>query len=190
MIRDRRFWAQDGEEGALAARSPEAAVDDEQPDAGVAGGAAGASSVPEIERLRTAFAEVEETKHRLEREAGREVQLLRQKVLESLIPVLDNLERCIGAAESSQNAAALLQGVQLVQGQFLRTLAQFGLERVSTVGNRFDPRIHDAVALVPVTEPAHDGLVIGEIEPAYCIGDRVVRPAKVQVGRAASRPPT
>jgi molecular chaperone GrpE (heat shock protein) len=143
-----------------------------------------------VERLRQALAELEDAKRRVRRDAEKQVTELRVQALEALIPVLDNLERSLGAAETTHNLGALLGGMRLVRDQFLGTLTQFGLERVSAIGEKFDPRLHDAVALVPVDDPAHDGVVISELEPAYKMGDRIVRPAKVQVGRAAQRPPS
>ena len=171
VVRDRRFWASPEEESEPP--PPEATPDRKAID---------------VETLRAAMAELENTKIRMRRDAERQMELLRSSVLEVLLPVLDDLERSVSSAESSRNVDALLQGVKLVSGQFLRTLTTFGLERVSTVGERFDPRVHDAVAVVPVEDAAQDGLVVGEFQPAYFMGDRVVRPAKVQVGRAADRP--
>jgi molecular chaperone GrpE len=147
--------------------------------------AADASTRVDVETLRQALAELEDAKRRLRRDNERELERLRGTVLESLLPVLDNLERSIAAAEASHTSGALLAGVKLVHDQFLSALVPFGLERVSTVGARFDPSMHDAVALVPVDDPAKNGVVISELEPAYRYAGRVVRPAKVQVGRAA-----
>ncbi len=149
----------------------------------------------ELERLRAALAELEDAKIRVQRDAQRQAELLRSKVLEALIPVLDNLTRTVAAAAQAAQARdpdglpPLYQGVKLVESQFLGALAPFGLQRRSSVGMRFDPRVHDAIAVVPVSDPAQDGVVVSELEPAYFIGDRVVRAAKVQVGRAADRPP-
>lgn len=145
---------------------------------------------PDVETLRAALAELEDVKIRLRRDSERELEILRANVLTELIPVVDNLERTIVAAETSAQVSGLLEGVKLVRSQFLTTLLRFGLEQVSTVGARFDPHVHDAIAIVPVEDAAQDGVVIGEFEPAYRYGERVVRPAKVQVGRAASRPPS
>jgi molecular chaperone GrpE (heat shock protein) len=138
----------------------------------------------DVETLRQALAELEDAKQRLRRDNERELAGLRSRVLDGLLPVLDNLERSINAAESSRNVQALLDGMKLVHGQFLAALAPYGLERVSAVGTRFDPAVHDAVAIIPVADPAQDGVVVAETEPAYRVGGRVVRPAKVQVGRA------
>jgi molecular chaperone GrpE (heat shock protein) len=142
-----------------------------------------------VERLRTALADLEDAKLRIRKDAERQVELLRGRVLEALIPVLDNLERSIAAARSDDDCkASIVDGIRMVHQQFLGVLTQFGLERRSTVGERFDPRAHDAIAVVPVQDPNLDGVVVAETEPAYWMGDRVIRPAKVTVGRAADRP--
>jgi len=163
------------------------------PDGGPAPEAPSAAEVAtrsvDVETLRQALAELEGAKQRLRRDNDRELERLRARVLDALLPVLDNLERSISAAESSRNVQALLDGMKLVHGQFLTALEPFGLERVSAVGSRFDPAVHDAVAIIPVADPSQDGVVIAETEPAYRVGGRVVRPAKVQVGRARSGVP-
>jgi molecular chaperone GrpE len=143
----------------------------------------------DVETLRQALAELEDAKQRLRRDNERELAGLRSRVLDGLLPVLDNLERSIDAAESSRNVQALLDGMKLVHGQFLAALVPYGLERVSAVGSRFDPAVHDAVAIIPVADPAQDGVVVAETEPAYRVGGRVIRPAKVQVGRSRAGTP-
>lgn len=142
-----------------------------------------------VERLRAALAELEDAKLRVQRSAEDEAHRLRIRVLEQLIPVLANLDRSIAAAEQPPGTAdqALLEGLRHVHNQFLSVLAGFGLERLSAIGARFDPHRHDAVALVPVDDPADDGIVIDELQPGYVFGDVVVSPARVQVGRAARR---
>ncbi len=144
-------------------------------------------STVDVETLRTALAELEDAKLRVHRDAERKLELYKGQILEKLLPVLDNLERSIAAAEA-RAPGPWLEGIELVHAQFLAALTEFGLERRSAVGDRFDPRRHDAVAVIPVLDPALDGAVVAETEPGYYMGDRVIRPAKVQVGRAAARP--
>jgi molecular chaperone GrpE (heat shock protein) len=136
------------------------------------------------------LAELQDAKRRVERDAERQLEILRGQALGKLIPVLDNLERSIAAAEErpTPETRPLLEGMLLVHGQFLRALAELGLERVSAIGERFDPAKHDAVAVVPISDPGRDGVVVNEIEAAYQMGGRVVRPAKVEVGRYGRRP--
>jgi molecular chaperone GrpE len=173
VVHDKRFWVEDEERDAAAESSPPAPPSPPAVDAEV---------------LRSALADLEEAKNRVRRDADRQIELMRAQVLEALLPVLDNLERSLAAAATSGSVEAVANGVKLVHAQFLQALAQFGLSRRSSVGERFDPRIHDAVAVIPVTDARQDGVVVSEIEPAYCVGERVIRPAKVQVGRAADRP--
>lgn len=142
----------------------------------------------DVEQLRAAMAELEDAKIRLRRDMERQAESMRAKVLEELIPVVDNLERSIGAGEATGNVEAMVSGVKLVLGQLLATLERFGLTRKSAVGHRFDPTWQDAIAVIPIADATQDGVVVAELEPAYMIGDKVVRPAKVQVGRAANRP--
>ena len=173
VVNDRRFWA-DGEEGEQgeAAEAPPPAP-----------------PTVDAETLRSALADLEEAKNRVKRDAAKQMELMRAQVLEALLPVLDNLERSLAAAAAGAGTVeALASGVKLVHGQFLQALAQFGLARRSSLGERFDPRLHDAIAVIPVTDAHQDGVVISELEPAYVVGERVIRPAMVQVGRAADRP--
>jgi molecular chaperone GrpE len=143
-----------------------------------------------VEKLRSALAELEDAKRRVQRDAERKASELRERVLEELLPVLDNLDRSLDAGPRTRNLDALLQGMRLVRDQFLGVLSHFGLERVSAVGQRFDPSAHDAVAVQPVTDPNQDGVVLSELEPAYKLGDKIIRHARVTVGRSASRPPS
>src|SRR5687768_4469437 len=118
----------------------------------------------DVETLRNALADLEDAKHRVRRDADRQVVLLKADVLQALVPVLDNLARSIDAAETTRQVDPLLDGVKLVEAQLLRVLGDFGLERVSSVGQRFDPKLHDAVAVVPVADPQLDGVVVAEVE--------------------------
>jgi len=169
VIHDKRFWVEDEERDEQERSAPPAA--------------------PSIdaETLRSALADLEEAKNRIRRDAERQIELMRAQVLEALLPVLDNLERSIAAAAGAGSVDALANGVKLVHAQFLQALSQFGLSRRSSIGERFDPRLHDAVAVIPVSDARQDGVVVSELEPAYVVGERVIRPAKVQVGRAADR---
>jgi molecular chaperone GrpE (heat shock protein) len=175
VVRDRRYWVDDEERDAEEVQAPSPPEAPPPP----------AAPAIDAETLRSALADLEETKHRVRRDAEKQLELQRARVLESLLPVVDNLERSLeAAAGGGPDVKAFAEGVRLVHQQFLNALGNFGLERRSAVGERFDPRLHDAIALVPVNDPLQDGIVVAEMEPAYVAGDRVIRPARVQVGRA------
>ncbi|HEY5924634.1 MAG TPA: nucleotide exchange factor GrpE, partial [Kofleriaceae bacterium] len=154
---------------------------------------------PDLGTMRRALRELEAAKARVERDAQRAADDLRENLVIELLPVLDNFDRTIHAAEeggaSSQAAGvhvasalgAMLQGVRLVRSQFAGVLAKYGVERIDAKHQRFDPRIHDAISIVPVRHAEAHDVVIDQIEAGYRFGDRLIRPAKVIVGRYMPR---
>ena len=98
-----------------------------------------------------------------------------------LLPVLDNLDRTLSAAEKSGGAGAIVQGVQMVQKQFLEALKRHGITRIEAQpGAAFDPNLHQAIMQQPAAEmdPGH---IVDVHEQGYMNQDRVLRPAKVSV---------
>jgi molecular chaperone GrpE len=126
---------------------------------------------------------LEKTKQRLERDAEARLERQRGQLAEPMLEVLEALERSLVAAESGADAEALLQGVKMVHMLMLQKLQVLGLARLEVVGHPFDPSLHEAVAVVPVTDPAQDNLVINEIRAGFKLGEQLVRAALVQVGK-------
>ena len=112
-------------------------------------------------------------------------QAQRQKVdfIASLLPVLDNLQRAIDAAVKGSPREGVLEGLRGTLSSFASALTAAGAEPIAAVGEKFDPELHEAVDTVPV-EAAEDGKIIAEYTSGYRLGDRLLRPARVQVGRA------
>lgn len=106
-----------------------------------------------------------------------------QKVLESLLPVLDDMERALANMEKSDNVATLKEGVELILSKLMKTLAGQGLKKMETEGRAFDTDFHEAVALVPAAEDAQKGHVIDCVQTGYLLNDKVLRHAKVVVGQ-------
>ena len=139
-----------------------------------------------IARYRQASSEYEESRLRLRREISRDIERGRREILADLLEVVDNLDRALGAARSGAGALdALLQGVDMVRRQFLTKLEGFGVRRIESEGQPFDPQLHEAVSAVPAASPDQDGTVVGVIRQGYRIGDEVLRPASVAVAQAA-----
>ncbi len=145
------------------------------------------TSTPDFDSMRRALRDLEAAKARVERDAQRAADELREKLVVELLPVLDNLDRTIRAAEAAGHVQAMLQGVRQVRSQFANVLAKLGIERVDAKHHRFDPRVHDAVSIVPVNHPSAHDVVVDQVEPGYRFGDRLLRAAKVVVGRLAPR---
>ena len=136
-----------------------------------------------IARYRGAAAEFDEARARLRKEVARDVERGRRTLLVELLDVVDNLDRAIEAVRETGAAEAFRQGVELVHQQFLAKLEGFGVVRIAAFDRPFDPALHEAVTTVPVDDPALDHVVVGVIRHGYAIGDEVLRPALVAVGR-------
>jgi molecular chaperone GrpE len=96
---------------------------------------------------------------------------------------LDNLSLAIEHAEKDASLEHLLDGVKSTARSFGNALRETGVEVVSSVGQKFDPELHEAVDTVPVDDEK-DGIVTAEFQTGYKFGERLLRPAKVQVGRS------
>lgn len=107
----------------------------------------------------------------------------KEDVLREVLSIVDNLERAVQAAGSATDVAAVADGVRMVLKGFEDVAHRIGLERVETVGQRFDPALHDAVQQVESVD--HDpGTVIAEVQGGYRLGVRLLRPAIVVVSKA------
>jgi molecular chaperone GrpE len=137
-----------------------------------------------IAKYRQAASEFEESRLRLRREISKDIERGRREILADLLEVVDNLDRALDAAHQSASPDALLQGVEMVRRQFLSKLEGLGVKRIEIMGARFDPLKHEAVSTVPAATPEDDGHVVGVVRHGYTIGDDVLRPASVAVGKA------
>jgi molecular chaperone GrpE len=127
--------------------------------------------------------ELEKTKQRLERDSANQLEQQRGQLALPMIEVLDALERSLAAAESSAPNDALVQGVRMVYQLMVQKLCEFGLNRIETMGVPFDPSIHEAAGVVIVSDPEKNNRVMAEFKPGFTLGNRVIRPALVQVGK-------
>ncbi len=140
---------------------------------------------PEIDRQAAlrALRNLEATEARLERNAKRDVDEARGKLVQELLPVLDNLDRTIRAAHASRNVPAMLEGVRLVRHQLEGVLRGYGVERIDALDQRFDPGVHEAIGMTVVSDPRRHGVVVQQAEPGYRFAGKLLRPAKVNVGK-------
>ena len=129
------------------------------------------------DRLLRLAADFENYKKRAARERAEYVALANERLIGELIPILDDLERALGAAEQHQEAQ-LDEGVRLVYRSLAGLLERHGLRPIETDG-RFDPHVHEALLSQP--SEAEEGSVIDVVQKGYKLGDRVVRPARVVV---------
>ncbi len=192
---DRRRFRADGEPAEDAgAAGPEAsragAAEPAAPDDRDERLAAQAARIDELSRAYAALVEDNKAfRARLEREKARVVEAERAGVAQALLDAADDLERALaavsGADERSGAVRTLADGVRLSLSALHKRIAELGAERIAVVGQRFDPRVAEAVDTIPIADEAQDDLVLHEVRAGWRIGDRVLRPARVRVGRLA-----
>ena len=137
-----------------------------------------------LAKYRGAQQEFEDARARLRKEVAKDAERSRREVFVGLLEVVDNLDRAIDAATKAGTAGndPLLQGVDMVRQQFLSKLEGFGVKRIASENQPFDPLLHEAVTTVPA-DAASDGRIVGVIAHGYRIGEEVLRPALVAVGK-------
>jgi len=127
--------------------------------------------------------ETDETRQRLNRSADERAAAEKARFIASLLPMFDDLDRAIQATADDASRNAILEGLQRIANSFQNALTNAGVEYVPAMGETFDPELHEAVDTVEAA-PEMDGKVVGEYGRGFRIGDRLLRPARVQVGRA------
>ena len=105
------------------------------------------------------------------------------RIIKSLLPVMDNFECILANTTCGVNDEALLKGVQIIYDQLMAVLKSRGIEQIKAQGEKFDPSHHEAIT--QRAEPdKEDGIVLEELQKGYKIGGRVIRPSRVIVNKA------
>lgn len=133
------------------------------------------------ERALRAAADLENFRRRSAMEAQNARKYANEGLIYDLLPVLDNFQRAVEAAEKTPNFDALKSGVDLIQRQLDEVLKKVGLETIPAVGEAFDPNVHQAVMQVEPQDGQPPHLVVEELRPGYKLNDRVLRPSLVKV---------
>ncbi len=130
--------------------------------------------------LRT-LAEVENTKKRLLRDREEFAKYAAEAMIRQLLPIIDGMGQALVTVGEREDP--VITGVNLIHRQLLGVLAKEGVKRIPTVGERFDPHLHEAVGTVPAAEKAADGAVAEEVHAGYTMHGKVIRPAMVKVAK-------
>lgn len=143
------------------------------------------------DKLLRSLAEVENVRRRAEREVADAKVYGVANFAREMLSFADNLRRALDsvpeAARTDSAVSSLMEGVEVMERDFLSRLARFGVKKIEAQGARFDPNQHEALFEVPdETQPA--GTVAQVVEQGYMIGERVLRPAKVGVTRGGPKP--
>jgi molecular chaperone GrpE len=127
--------------------------------------------------------ETDETRQRLNRSADERATAEKAKFIAALLPVMDDLNRAINAVSDDTPREAILEGIRSIATSFQSALTNAGVEPIESVGEPFNPELHEAVD-TEITGGEMDGRVIEEYSRGFRMGDRLLRPARVKVGRA------
>ncbi len=103
------------------------------------------------------------------------------KVITTLLPIIDDLERAQQNMDRYEDVAAVKEGLNLIIDKFFKLLAQEGLKKMEVMGQPFDSDLHEAIAMVPGQPDEMKGKVIDCMTPGYTLNDKVIRYAKVAV---------
>ena len=132
-----------------------------------------------------ALADHENARKRIRQQSEDSVRIQRENLLRELLPVVDNLERAVGAARGGGNGKSIVEGVEMVLRSMLDLLKTQGVTPMVSVGHPFDPAKHEAADHVP-SDSHPPNTVVQEFHRGYQMGDRVLRPARVTVAKGGS----
>jgi molecular chaperone GrpE len=127
--------------------------------------------------------ETDETRQRLNRSADERAAGENARFIAALLPAMDDLDRAIDAVSGNAPREAMLEGIRRIANSFQSALITAGVEPIAAVGEEFNPEFHEAVD-TEETDHEMDGRVIEEYSRGFRMGDRLLRPARVKVGRA------
>ena len=133
-------------------------------------------------RLQRVSADYANFQKRFNKQISASVAYEKDKIIRSLLPILDNFEHTL-KAHAGEKTDPLVQGVEIVYGQMLDILKSHGIEQIQAVGEKFDPARHEG--MMRREEPdKDDGIVLEEFQKGYMSNDRVLRPSRVVVNKS------
>jgi molecular chaperone GrpE len=140
-----------------------------------------------LDRLARLQAEFDNARKRAVREQQEFREFAAADVIKNFLPILDSFERALkagGDSNSNSNSNDFRNGIELIYRQFQDALQKIGVQPIVSVGQAFDPRVHEAVEMVDTSEvPDHH--VLDELQRGYRYKERLLRPAMVRVARNA-----
>ena len=133
-----------------------------------------------LKRLKYLQADFENYRKRTERQVQDLTTRCNEKLVAELLCVVDDLERAIESGKETDDASALLKGVEMTHQNLTRMLEREGLERIDTVGKVFDPKLHEIVLKIPRNDCEED-VILEEVRRGFVFKGRVLRPCMVNV---------
>lgn len=129
------------------------------------------------------YAEFDNYRRRTMKEKEDLIKTAGQGVIKDLLPVIDDMERAKAAFSASNDLEALQNGFELIMQKFMQTMLNKGLKEMTSTGEDFNPEWHEAIAEIPAPAEEQKGKVIDTTEKGYYLNEKIIRYAKVVVGK-------
>jgi molecular chaperone GrpE len=129
------------------------------------------------------YAEFDNFKRRNAKERIELIQTAGKEVIQSMLEVLDDCDRAEKQLHQSEDINQIKEGIQLVFNKLRNNLQIRGLKEMKSIGEVFNPDIHEAITEIPVQDPSAVGKVVDELEKGYSLNDKIIRFSKVVVGK-------
>lgn len=144
------------------------------------------------DKLLRTLADMENLRRRSQKDREDAVKFSAANFARDMLSVADNLRRATESIPKENEAdgvslAAFIEGISLTEKELISTLERHGIRKIEPMGEKFDPKFHEAMYEIPSTD-AENGTVMQVVEAGYVIHDRLLRPAKVGIAKVAPRP--
>ncbi|HPL96333.1 MAG TPA: nucleotide exchange factor GrpE [Smithellaceae bacterium] len=126
-----------------------------------------------------AMAEMDNLRKRTAREKADTIKYGKEEIIKDILPFLDSMDRALEHADTS-DARAFIDGIRLMQDQLLCCLQKHGVERIESMGEDFDPNLHEALMMLDSADH-RDNQIVSEMEKGYLLNGRLIRPSRVCV---------
>lgn len=135
------------------------------------------------EKFIRLYADFDNFKRRNAKERVELIQTAGRDVIQSLLEVMDDCDRAERQMQKSDDVAQIREGIQLVFSKLRNTMQSKGVKEMKTIGEEFNADFHEAITEIPVNDDKMKGKVVDEVEKGYTLNDKIIRFAKVVVGK-------
>ncbi len=140
--------------------------------------------IKELEdRLLRLQAEFMNYKRRVEREQLELADFIKGEIFKKILPILDDFKAMMAHAEEGKNEESVLQGAKMIYNKLKEVLEKEGLEKIQSLGEKFNPELHEALMTRPTTEAEEHDRVVEVYQDGYKLKEKLIRPSKVVVGK-------
>ena len=135
------------------------------------------------DKLLRLKADFENAKKRFDKDKLETIKFANERLLTEILPIMDDLDRAMASLSEGHDPEKVKEGLKIAQEELHQVLEQHGVQVVKSVGEEFDPKIHEAVAVVEVAG-AKEGTVVDEIQRGYLLNGRLIRPSRVRIAQS------